>query len=142
MQYAYPCVLTSEPGGGFSVHFPDVPDALTCGDDFDHALVMAEDALVTALGAYVRCGEVIPTPGARTKEQKLIAVPTVVAAKLALYSTMRRDGLTKAALARRLGLREGEVHKLLSPEHPSRISQLENALRAVGRRLMIADRAA
>ena len=142
MQYAYPCVLTSEPTGGFSVHFPDVPDALTCGDDLDDALAMAEDALVTALGACVRSSEEIPVPGAVTKGQRLIAVPAVVAAKLALYSTMRRDGLSKAAVARRLRSSEGEVNKLLSPEHPSGIDQLENALRAVGRRLTVADRAA
>jgi len=64
MEYAYPCVLRSEPGGGFSVHFPDVPEALTCGDDRDDALAMAEDALVTALGAYIRGSEELPTPGA------------------------------------------------------------------------------
>lgn len=142
MQYVYPCVLTSEPGGGFSVHFPDVPEALTCGDDRNDALAMAEDALVVALGTYVRCGEKLPTPGTMTDGQSLIAVPAVVAAKLALYSIMRRDGLTKAVLARRLRSSEGEVRKLLSPEHPSRIGQLEDALRAVGRRLAIADGAA
>ncbi len=83
MQYVYPCVLTSEPTGGFSVHFPDVPEALTCGDDLDDALAMAEDALVTALGACVRSGEEIPAPDAVTKGQWLIAIPSVVAARLA-----------------------------------------------------------
>ena len=46
MRYVYPCVLTPEEGGdGFSVSFPDVPEALTCGDDRAEALAMAEDAL-------------------------------------------------------------------------------------------------
>ena len=43
MRYAYPCVLTpEEDGDGFSISFPDVPEALTCGDDRAEALAMAE----------------------------------------------------------------------------------------------------
>ena len=38
MRYAYPCVLTPEKNGGYSVSFPNVPEALTCGDDRDEAL--------------------------------------------------------------------------------------------------------
>ena len=35
MRYAYPCVLTPEKSGGYSVSFPDVPEALTCGEGRD-----------------------------------------------------------------------------------------------------------
>ena len=46
MQYTYPCILTPESeAGGFSVSFPDVPEALTCGDCRTEALEKAEDAL-------------------------------------------------------------------------------------------------
>ena len=39
MRYTYPCVLTpEEDGDGFSLSFPDVPEALTCGDDRAEAL--------------------------------------------------------------------------------------------------------
>ena len=54
MRYIYPCVLTPEKNGGYSVSFPDVPEALTCGDDRGEALAMAEDALTVALGSYMR----------------------------------------------------------------------------------------
>ena len=84
MRYAYPCVLTSEEDGGYSVSFPDVPEALTCGKDRDEALAMAEDALAVALGAYVQGREDIPEPGPRSPGQGIVAVPPVVAAKLAL----------------------------------------------------------
>ena len=33
MRYVYPCELTPEKNGGYSVSFPNVPEALTCGDD-------------------------------------------------------------------------------------------------------------
>ena len=99
MRYAYPCVLTPERSGGYSVSFPDVPEALTCGDDRDEALAMAEDALTVALSSYMECREDIPVPDALADEQEMVAVPRVVAAKLALYTAMhgrerdvRRDG--------------------------------------------------
>ena len=142
MRYAYPCVLTPEEGGGFSVSFPDVPEAITCGEDRAEALAMAEDALAAALGACVQCREGIPAPSAAAPSQELIAVPPVAAAKLALYSAMRSQGVTKVALAARLGLSEGAVRKLLNPDHRSHIGQVEKALRAVGRGLVVEDRAA
>ena len=82
MQYAYPCVLTPETNGGFSVSFPDVPEALTNGDDHAEALAMAEDALVAALGAYIQCRENIPPPSPVIDGQRRIAVRSIVAAWL------------------------------------------------------------
>ena len=141
MQYAYPCVLTSEEDG-VSVSFPDIPEALTCGNDRLEVLAQASDALVTALCAYVSGRESIPVPSPIVNGQELIAVPLIVAAKLALYSAMRRQGITKTALARRLGLSEGAVRKLLDPDHRSHIGQVEKALGVLGQSLVIADRAA
>ena len=84
MRYAYPCVMTPEEDGGFAVSFPDVPEALTCGDDRDEALAMAEDALAVALGAYVRAREDMPRPGPLRPGQVMVAVPPAVAATLAI----------------------------------------------------------
>ena len=142
MRYAYPCVLTPEEDGGFSVSFPDVPEALTCGDDRDKALMMAEDALAVALAGYVHARWDIPVPGTVFSGQELVAVPPIVAAKLALYSAMRGQGITKVALAARLGLSESAVRKLLNPDHRSHISRVDQALRAVGRCLVVEDRVA
>ena len=139
MRYVYPCVLTPEKDGGYSVSFPDVPEALTCGDDRDEALAMAGDALTVALGSYMQCREDIPAPDSVAGEQEMVAVPLVVAAKLALYTAMREQGLTKVGLARRLGLSEGAVRKLLNPNHRSHIGQIERALAKVGRRLVAED---
>ena len=92
MRYAYPCVLTPEKSGGYSVSFPNVPQALACGHDRDDALAMAEDALAVALGSYMQCREDIPVPDAAAGEQEMVAVPRAAAAKLAHYSAMRRFG--------------------------------------------------
>ena len=139
MRYTYPCVLTPEHRGGFSVSFPDVPEALTCGEDEAKALMVAEDALAVALGAYVRSREDIPAPGPPLPGQVTVAVPLVVAAKLALYSAMRELGLSNVGLAARMGVSEGAVRKLLNPGHRSHIGQVEKALRHVGKRLVVED---
>lgn len=137
MRYAYPCKLTPEHDGGFSVSFPGVPEALTCGDDAADALAMAEDALAVALGAYVRAREEVPAPEPVQPGQITVAVPLVVAAKLALYTAMRDQGLSNVGLAARMGLSEGAIRKLLNPEHRSHIRQVEKALRKVDKRLVV-----
>ena len=142
MRYAYPCLLAPEEGGGYSVSFPNVPEALTCGDDREEALAMAEDALAVALAAYVQGREDIPVPEPASRGQEIVALPLVAAAKLALYTAMREQGLTKVGLARLMGLSEGAVRKLVNPNHRSHIRQVEKALRKVGRRLVVEDRAA
>ena len=142
MQYVYPCVMTPEDDGGFSVSFPDVPEALTCGDNRREALEMARDGLTVALGMYVRCSEDIPAPSPPLESQVSVAVPPIVAAKLALYTAMREEGITSIALAARLGISEAAVRRLINPKHSSHISQVEKALHSVGRSLIVEVRAA
>ncbi len=139
MRYAYPCVLAPERSGGFSVSFPSVPEALACGEDEAEAMVKAEDALALALGAHVRSREDIPAPGPLLPGQVTVAVPLVVAAKLALYTAMREQGLSNVGLAARLGVSEGAVRKLLNPGHRSHIGQVERALKHVGKRMVVED---
>ena len=137
MVYAYPCNLTPDEDGGLEVTFPDVPEAITSGEHRSKALEMAEDALATALAGYVQEKWEIPVPSALEEGQDLVAVPTVVAAKLALYSAMRAQHITKVELAGRLGISESAVRKLADPDHRSHISQVQKALRAVGHNLVI-----
>ena len=139
---AYSCSLTPEAEVGFYVSFPGVIGAHTCGDDRAEALEMAEDALVVALCAYVDNDEDIPVPGTAADGQVMVAVPPIVAAKLALYTAMRKQGITADELADRLSLGESAVRKLLDPDYGSHLTQVEKALRAVGRSLVIEDRAA
>ena len=137
MLYAYPCELTSDDDGGFVVTFPDVPEAITGGEHRAEALEMAEDALAAALAGYVHEKRAIPAPGHAADDHELVAVPSVVASKLALYSAMREQGITKVELARRLGISESAVRKLANPDHRSHVGQVERALRAVGRSIRI-----
>ncbi len=137
MIYAYPCQLTSDEDGGLVATFPDVPEAITGGGNRAEALAMAEDALATALAGYVHEKWDIPTPSEAADGQVSVPVPTVVAAKLALYTAMRAQRITKVELADRLGVSESAVRKLTNPDHRSHMSQVQKALRAVGRSLKV-----
>ncbi len=137
MIYAYPCQLTPDEGGGLVATFPDVPEAVTGGGDYADALAMAEDALATALAGYVHEKWDIPTPSDAAPGEVSVPVPTVIAAKLALYSAMRAQRITKVELARRLGISEAAVRKLANPDHRSHISQVLKALRVVGLSLRV-----
>lgn len=136
MRYLYPVDLEPEPEGGYVVTFPDVPEAITQGDDRDEALRNAVDALVCGLSFYVDGKKPLPVPSP-LRGSPGIEVPPLVAAKLALYSVMLEHGLTNVALAKRLGVAENAVRRLLDLDHSSKIELVDAALRELGRRLVV-----
>ena len=62
MKNYYPAVFSSEEDGVFSVTFPDIPEAITEGNDFKHAVAMAEDCLGLCLVGRKEDGLEIPSP--------------------------------------------------------------------------------
>jgi len=141
MRYAYPYELAPQPEGGFTVLFPDVPEAITQGDTEAEAAVMAEDALVTALSFYTDKAEPLPHPSP-ARGRSLAYVPPLVAAKLALHDAMLAARVSNVTLARRLGTDEKTVRRLRDPLHQSRINHIDAALRALGKRMGIVIEAA
>lgn len=134
--YAYPYVMAPQPEGGFSVVFPDVPEAISQGDTEEEARVMAEDALVTALSFYTDGAEPLPRPS-QTNGLPLAYVPSLVAAKLALHDAMVKGKVSNVVLAHRLGVDEKVVRRLRNPLHRSHIENVEAALRVLGQRLSV-----
>lgn len=141
MRYAYPYELLPQPEGGFTVIFPDVPEAITQGGDEKDAAAMAEDALVTALSFYTDSAERLPHPSP-SRGRPLAYVPPLAAAKLALHDAMLAAGVSNVALARQLGIDEKAVRRLRDPLHHSRIDQVDAALRVLGKRMGIVIEAA
>lgn len=138
----YPLRLTRDDNGTVLVRFPDFPEAQTFGDDEAEALARAVDALETAIIGRMSDREKIPTPSRHKRGQRTVALPALAAAKVALYEAMRRQGITKAELGRRLHWHMPQVDRLLDPRHASRLDQLETALAKLGRRLVLAVRKA
>jgi antitoxin HicB len=128
-----------EPGdrSGIVVSFPDVPEAITQGDDEIDARAMAEEALGLALLTYPERGLPLPRPKARGRHVVPVSVAPDVAAKLAVLEAFREAGISKSELGRRINKDEKEVRRILSPKHATKLPTLTAALRALGRRLVI-----
>lgn len=74
----YPAIFTYA-NDGISVEFPDLPGALTCGDDDAEALYMAKDCLALHLYGMETDGDELPAPTNATDivvgaEQKVVIV--------------------------------------------------------------------
>jgi antitoxin HicB len=131
-EFSYPVLLNPEPDGGFVVTFPDVPEAITQGDDVPDALAQAADALEEAIAGRIRRGESIPSPSP-VSDLPIVPVPPLTAAKAALYLALREAGISQSELAARLGCDEKEVRRLLDPRHASKLSRIQKALAALGK---------
>ena len=82
---SYPAILKREvEGQGFVVTFPDLPEALTSGDDLLDSLSEAADCLGEALAGRVVRGDPIPAPSNPRKRHHAIPVPLDLAPKVAL----------------------------------------------------------
>lgn len=135
--FDYPVVLEPQAEGGFVVTFPDVPEAITQGEDEDEALLYAVDALEAALSFYVEARKPLPAPSRPRRGQRTVRPSALEGAKLGVYQAMTEQGVRKAELARRLGWHMPQVDRLFDLRHASRLDQLEAAARALGRQLEV-----
>jgi antitoxin HicB len=134
--FIYRAVL--EPGenqGVIVVTFPDVPEAITEGNGEADALLQARDALETALLTYPM--ERLPLPDARATTGHPVVVSAETAAKLAVLEAFNAAGISKSELARRIGRNENEARRILDPMHSTKLPRLEQALAALGKRLVV-----
>ena len=65
----------------------------------------------------------------------MIPVPLWIAPRIALYRALQEQGISNSGLARRLGVRETIVRRMLDPDHATKSARLEEALRALGKPL-------
>ncbi len=141
MRLIYP-VDIAEHGGppdeaGFAVTFPDLPEAVTWGETLAEALANATDCLEEALAARILAREALPAPSA-ARGRPCVAPGSLIGAKAALYLALRDSGTTPAKLARRLGTQPSAVTRLLDPAHASKPARIDDALNALGKRLVVA----
>ena len=58
--HVYPAARTSEPEGGATIVFRDLPEAITCGSDNADVMTMAREVLELAVAERVARGEEVP----------------------------------------------------------------------------------
>lgn len=123
--------------GGFFVSFPQIPEALTCGDTYEDALEMAQDALVTALDFYFEDEREIPIPEPLKAGETFVELPASVTAKVLLLNAMLKSGTSQAELARKLQTRPQEVTRIVKLDHATKIDTIADALSALGLQLVL-----
>ena len=130
MRFVYPAELRRTGTDGIVVSFRDLPECLTGGVD-------EADALAEAVAGRIDDHESIPLPSPCRPGEYRIAVPPGTAAKAALALAFRDSGLSRLALARRLGVDEKVVRRMLDPRHGTSVSRIDDALRALGHELVV-----
>jgi antitoxin HicB len=133
----YPVKLKAAEEGGFVVTFPDIPEAITQGEDEDDALLHASDALESALDFYLEDGRPVPLPSKPKRNQPVVELPTSLAAKVLLLNEMLEQKVRPAELARRLKVTPQEVNRLIDWRHTSKIDGIAQALKVLGKTLDI-----
>ncbi|MBS1835971.1 MAG: type II toxin-antitoxin system HicB family antitoxin [Acidobacteria bacterium] len=134
---AYPATFKRDENGWYLVGFPDFPRSHTDGPSLNEAMEEAIDCVGSSISLAISHKEEIPKPSALKRGQKFVPVPFWIAGKLALYWAIREKGMSQSELARRLGVRETVVRRMLDPAHDTRPEKLQAALEALGKRLVL-----
>ena len=121
--------------GGFVVTCRDVPEVVTQGESIEDAISEAAGALEAAIEMRIEDGMDIPVPSSKKRGEHLAGLPVATAMKAALHISMQELDVSKAELARRLGLDEKEARRMLDPKHATKVPALERALHALGKRI-------
>jgi len=141
----YAVHLTPDDNDTLLVTCPDLPEVTSFGEDERDALGYAAGAIEEALAARMAHKRDIPLPAEDVPAGLYsVRLSTQTALKVLLYAAMFRQGVTKAELARRMGLPRQNADRLLDLNHASRLDVLDAAFSALGQEVAVAlrDRAA
>ena len=135
--FAYPAKFTVGSDGRTLVEFVDLPRVATDGTDRREAFEEAMDALGSDLSIRLTRREEIPVPSTARRGHRLVPVPLWLAPKLALYLAMRDQKVNNSDLARRLGLHERVIRRMLDPEHATKAEKIQAALAVLGKQMTV-----
>jgi len=133
----YPAHLEPQEEGGYVVTFPDIPEAITQGEDVEDSLLHAADALESALDFYFEDARPVPAPSKAKRGQPVVELPASVAAKVLLLNEMLAQKVRPSQLARRLQVTPQEVTRLIDLHHTTKIDAIAGALKALGKTMEI-----
>jgi antitoxin HicB len=133
----FPVNLSKELDGGYTVTFPDIPEAITCGTSFVDALVHAKDALESAMDFYFDDRRQVPAPSRAKAGQHSVEVSPGLAAKVLLLNEMLAQKVRPADLARRMKVTPQEVNRLTNLRYGSKIDGIAAAAKALNKTLEI-----
>jgi antitoxin HicB len=136
-RFQYAVLLSPADEGGYVVTCRDLPELITQGESVEDAMEQASDAMDEVFATYLTEGLDFPEPSKPRRRERMVAPPPETVAKAALYVAMRRAGISKVQLAKRLGVDEKEVRRLLDPHYGSKLPRIAKAISVLGQRLVI-----
>ena len=132
---AYPIKLKKDTNGSLLLTFVDIPEATSSAHGEAKVLVLALEALESALEFYFEDGRRVPMPSPAKRGRQTVTLPASMSAKVLLLNEMRAQNVRPADLARLLGTSPQAVNRLTNLRRPTKIDGLVEAFRALGKRL-------
>ena len=123
-RFEYAVKLSADQEAGFVVTCRDLPELITQGED-------------ELFATYMKKGLFFPKPSPLKRGEHWVCPPAETLAKAALYVAMSESGISKVELAKRLGVDEKEVRRLLDPHYASKLPRIAQAIDALERKLVI-----
>ena len=141
--YSYPAEIKLDEDGRHVVSFPDFGWSATDGATLGEAQAKARDLLRELIACTMQEARDLPEPSAPSGRRVLVVPPVRTALKAAFYEAFRGTGLSRRGLNRRLGVAESDARRMLNPDHATRTTAIDRALRRLGRRVIVSvDKAA
>ena len=136
MNLLYPANFKPQPGGGYSVLFAGLPEAITEGDTFDEAMLHAQEVLSLSLRGRIEDGQAIPLPSAAKGKHVRLVAPDALAQSAVLLRLARGDR-PLSDLARAMETSWAAAQRLEDPHHWPSLKQLDRAAKVLGKRLVL-----
>ena len=138
----YAVKLSKDSDGSWLVDVPALPFVHTHGRTREEALSRAVDAVLIGLEMLVDDKALIPRPlQAVPARGEVVRLSALVAAKIELHNAMLAERVGKYRLGKKLDWHLPQVDRLVDFRHQSKLDQIEQALAALGRRLVVTSAA-
>lgn len=135
--YNYPAEIERDEDGRYVVTFLDFGWGATDGATLEEALGEARDLLRELMATTMRESKRLPKPSQGDEQRYVVVPPVAIALKAALYEAFRESGMSQRRLARELDVAESEVRRMLNPDHATKATTIDRALRRLGKRLTV-----
>jgi len=133
LTYCY--TLTPDTNGTNLIQYPDLPEGASVSEGEHDLQANASEGLEAVLQMYIDARRPIPLPTAVGDGS--VTLGALATAKVFLSNEMVQQGIRKTELARRLGVHNPQVDRLLDLAHSSKLEAIEAAFHDLGRRLDI-----
>ena len=136
MKIEYPAIFEPADEGGYTITFPDFPEAISEGDSLEEANYNAIEVLDLTLKSRMEDNETIPLPHSESGVDVHMIAPDVNI-QSALLVKLNRGDKKFSDLARTLGTSWPAVSRLEDPKHWPSLRQLDKMAAALGKRLVL-----